>query len=151
MLEELERTPPPFSFVHDSTLQHRDPLIPERVELPQLSQLELANLRNTWAGLDGIRLALASQGAQLAAVTNRLHSAETKIQQAEAEVSDLKRKASAHPEEENREVKKPCLEAAVRQICELQQEHRESARIASSQHVKIWQSCWYNIFIRLFL
>ena len=113
------------------------------MELPQLSQLELANLRNTWAGLDGIRLALASQGAQLAAVTNRLHSAETKLQQAEAEVSDLKRKASAHPEEENREVKKQCLEAAVRQICELQQEHRESARRASSQQIvtsKEWKA-----------
>jgi hypothetical protein len=111
MLEELERTPPPFSFLHASTLPHRDPLIPETVELPKLSQLEIAILRNAWVGFDGIRLALASQGAKLADVTNRLHTAETKLQQAETEVRDLKRSASAHPEHNTREVKKQCLVA----------------------------------------
>ena len=37
ILEELERTPPPFSFLNASTLPHRAPLIPEIVEQPQLS------------------------------------------------------------------------------------------------------------------
>ena len=32
MLEELEITPPPLSFLNDSTLPHRAPLLPEIVE-----------------------------------------------------------------------------------------------------------------------
>ena len=61
MLEELEITPPPFSFLNDSTLPHRAPLLPEIVEQPQLSQEELAAVRNAWAGFDSIRLAIATQ------------------------------------------------------------------------------------------
>ena len=116
MLEELETTTPPFSFLNDYTLALRAPLIPEIVEQPQLSQQEIAALRNAWAGFDGIRLALASQGAKLAEVTTRLHTAESKLHQAENEVKDLKRSASSHPEDQTPVVKKQCLEEAVRQI-----------------------------------
>ena len=71
MLEELE-IPSPFSFLNDYTLPHRAPLLPEIVEQPQQ---ELAAVRNAWAGFDGIRLALASQGAKLAEVTSLMHNA----------------------------------------------------------------------------
>jgi hypothetical protein len=78
--EQLEELRPDLVLHGECASTHCNrfthPLIPETVELPQLSQLEIANLRNAWAGFDGIRLALASQGAKLADVTNRLHTEE---------------------------------------------------------------------------
>ena len=85
MLEELATNPPPFLFLNDSVLQPQAPILPEIMPQPQLSQTELAALRTAWAGMDSIRLALGTQGAMLAAVTSRMHTAEE-------EVKSLKRK-----------------------------------------------------------
>ena len=43
-------------------------------------------MRTVWAGMDSIRLAMETQGAMLAAVTSRMHTAEE-------EVKSLKRAA----------------------------------------------------------
>ena len=92
-------------------------------------------MRNAWAGFDSIRLALATQGSKLAEVTSRMHNAESRMHSAENEVRDLKRSASSHPEDQSPAVKKQCIEEAVRQICQLQEEHRLSARRAASQQI----------------
>jgi hypothetical protein len=129
----LDTTTPPFSFLNDYTLPHRAPLLQDIFEQPQLSQEELVAVRSAWAGFDSIRLALKSQGAKLAQVTSRMHSDDTRMHSAENEVRDLKRAASSHPEDQSPVVKKLCIEEAVRQIVQLQEEHRLSARRAASR------------------
>ena len=109
MLEELETTNPPFSFLNESVLPHRKPLQPEVLPQPSLSQDELAAVRTAWQGIDSLRMAMETQGAQLAAVTSRMHSAEL-------EVRNLKRSATSHPEDPSPVVKKFCVEEAVRQM-----------------------------------
>jgi hypothetical protein len=100
-----------------------------------------SSVMNLWSShsshrrFDGICLALASQGAKLAKVTTWLHNAESKLHQAENEVRNLKRSASSHPEDLTPVVKKQCIEEAVRQICQLQEEHRISARRTASQQI----------------
>jgi hypothetical protein len=54
---------------------------------------------------------------------------------AENEVRDLKRSASSHPEDQSLVVKKKCIEEVVRQIWQLQEEHRISTRRAASQQI----------------
>ena len=126
MLEELATTIPPFLFLNDSVLPHREPLQPEVVPQPQLSQSELAAVRTAWQGIDSLRMAMESQGAQLAAVTSRMHSAEQEVQ-------NLKRAAADHPEDKYPEVKKFCVEEAVSQIVHLNEEKRLSIKRAASQ------------------
>jgi hypothetical protein len=58
-------------------------------------------------------MALESQGAELAEVTSRMHSAELQVR-------NLKRSATSHPEDPSPVVKKFCVEEAVRQIVQLQ-------------------------------
>jgi hypothetical protein len=65
---------------------------------------------------------------RLAKVTSRMHNAKSRMHSAENEVRDLKRAASSHPEDQSPVLKKKCIEEAVRQIFQLQEEHRISAR-----------------------
>jgi hypothetical protein len=124
MLEELATNPPAFQFLNDSVLQHRAPMLPEILPQPQLSQSELAALRTAWAGMDSLKLAMESQGAMLAAVTSRMHSAEQEVQ-------SLKR--AANPEDRIPEVKRFCVDETVRQIVRLNEERRLSAKRASTK------------------
>jgi hypothetical protein len=92
MSEERATTTPPFLFLNESVLPHMEPLLqPEVVPQPQLSQSELAAVRTAWQGMDSLRMAMKTQGAQLTAVTSLMHSAEQEVQ-------NLKRAAAAHPE-----------------------------------------------------
>jgi hypothetical protein len=114
MLEELATNTPPFQFLHDSVLPQREPLQPE-----------LAAVRIAWAGLDSFRMVMKLQGAQLAAVTSQMHSADQEVQ-------NLKRADAAHPEDRFPEFYKFCVDETVRQIVCLSEEKRPSAKRPAS-------------------
>ena len=129
MLEELATNPPPFLFLNDSVLQPQAPILPEIMPQPQLSQTELAALRTVWAGMDSIRLAMETQGAMLAAVTSRMHTAEEKVK-------SLKR--AADREAQIPEVKRFCVDETVKQLVRgeetLSQESRSGITTVFSRH-----------------